>query len=71
MPENGPYDNQTWVTLSHDKWSRGELVAEVERLREEVRMLQGVASRWRCCDAGLIAAPDPCPWHGDGVRDDR
>jgi len=28
MPENGPYDNQTWVTLSHDKWSRGELVAD-------------------------------------------
>ena len=23
------------------------------------------ASAHRCCDAGLRAAPDPCPWHDD------
>jgi hypothetical protein len=22
-------------------------------------------TRWRCCDAGMRAAPGPCPWHGD------
>ena len=42
--------------------------AEVERLRVKLNEWQGIAARWRCCDAGLKAAPDPCPWHQWGHR---
>lgn len=45
-----------------------KLRAEVERLREERDEWRGVAARWSCCRAGLVAAPAPCPWHGDGIR---
>jgi hypothetical protein len=46
--------------------SVGEYVHPNE-LREAVaaetqRWLRWAASR-TCCEAGLVAAPDPCPWH--------
>lgn len=44
------------------------MLHRAERAEAALGMWPSVAARWACCHAGLKAAPDPCPWHGDGVR---
>lgn len=48
-----------------------DMEKRITRDYQLIKQWQDVANRWRCCEAGIIAAPDPCPWHGDGVRDEK
>ena len=32
--------------------------------RQRLRNIQMAAAQVRCCDAGRVAYPQPCPWHG-------
>lgn len=38
------------------------------RADERAKWLKWAAKN-ACCEAGLVASPDPCPWHPEGVRE--
>jgi hypothetical protein len=38
-------------------------IKEIDRLLAEHKRWLRWAMRRTCCEAGLRAAPDPCPWH--------
>lgn len=48
--------NGICVPAPHQAAGEGAVAAERERWLRW-------ASRRACCKAGLVAAPDPCPWH--------
>jgi hypothetical protein len=47
--------------------SDDDLIADLRKAlifeRQQAKMWRSQAVRWACCKAGLVAAPDPCPWH--------
>ena len=44
----------------HEIFSASTVLAKEARLR----MIQLLAAQVTCCEAGQVAYPEPCPWHG-------
>jgi len=56
-----------WLCPQHPDW--GYVSTEchcvwirVGRADERSQWIEW-AGRHKCCEAGLVASPDPCPWH--------